>query len=292
MILSTALDSFAKKLGYAEGVRTLAKAGFDAFDLSMFDTHKEDHIFNQDRYKEPLNEMLEVMKEEGIICNQAHAVFPGRKPDDDEYNEKFFKITVRNMECASILGAKVIVIHPIYYPDCTEEEQLTKNLEMYAEFLPYAKKFNIKIAIENMWTWDQKRKRIKANVCSFGADLARYYDLLDPEWFTVCLDLGHCPLVGDETPDAIRVLGHDRIKALHVHDVDYINDLHTLPYLGKMDWDEIAKALAEIDYDGDFTFEITSFHEQFPKELMLSVAKLSHDTGRFLIEKIEKYKKK
>ena len=33
-------------------------------------------------------------------------------------------------------------------------------------------------------------------------------------------------------------------------------DLHILPYLGKLNWAEICAALGEIDYQGDFTYEV------------------------------------
>ena len=56
--------------------------------------------------------------------------------------------------------------------------------------------------------------------------------------------------------DMIRKLGHDRLGALHIHDNDFTMDQHLLPYLGKLDWADIAKALGEIDYQGDFTYEV------------------------------------
>jgi sugar phosphate isomerase/epimerase len=56
------------------------------------------------------------------------------------------------------------------------------------------------------------------------------------------------------------------LHALHVHDNDYIDDRHTLPGLGRMDWEEIMKALAEIDYDGDFTYEADNFLVNIPRE--------------------------
>ena len=103
------------------------------------------------------------------------------------------------------------------------------------------------------------------------------------------LDTGHCGLIGQKTADAVRALG-GRLGALHVHDNNYIADNHTLPYLGKLNWDEILKALAEINYSGDFTFEAMCFLYGFDKDFMPTVLKFMHDTGRYMIEKIQKYK--
>ena len=104
--------------------------------------------------------------------------------------------------------------------------------------------------------------------------------------FTACLDLGHCGLYGFDAAETIRGLGH-RLGALHVHDNDYQTDAHTAPYLGKMHWDTICEALRDVQYGGDFTLEADNFFNHFPEDLAPSVAKLMHDIGRELIERIK-----
>ena len=128
------------------------------------------------------------------------------------------------------------------------------------------------------------------NVCSFGADLCEYYDgLANPKAFTVCLDLGHCGLVGEEPQDAIRILGHDRLGSLHVHDNNYRQDNHTVPYdYGmKMNWNEITKALGEIDYAGDFTFEADNFPARFDDSVVQDAVNFMAVIGRRLCAKID-----
>ena len=85
------------------------------------------------------------------------------------------------------------------------------------------------------------------------------------------------------------MLGHDRLSALHVHDNDYKNDTHTLPYYGKMNWDEITKALSDIKYKGRFTYEAAVFLKPLPheEEAVLAGLKYMEAIGRFLIKKIE-----
>jgi sugar phosphate isomerase/epimerase len=101
-----------------------------------------------------------------------------------------------------------------------------------------------------------------------------------------CLDIGHAPLVGVDPCELIRALGRDRLKALHVHDVDGINDLHTLPYLSKINWDSVCAALKEIGYEGDLTFEAGNFVTPLPTELSAAAAKFMVAAGRHLIDKI------
>ena len=84
-----------------------------------------------------------------------------------------------------------------------------------------------------------------------------YIDTLGNDLFVACLDAGHALLTYDSPARMAKVLG-SRLKVLHVHDVDGIDDLHTVPYLGNNDWPEFCQALKEIGYKGTFNFETLS----------------------------------
>jgi sugar phosphate isomerase/epimerase len=96
--------------------------------------------------------------------------------------------------------------------------------------------------------------------------------------------------VGEEAQDAIRILGHDRLKALHVHDNNYKEDTHTLPGLMMMNWDEITRALADIDYSGEFTYEADTFLKNFDNAFKPEAVRFMVKRGRDLIAKIEAHK--
>ena len=117
----------------------------------------------------------------------------------------------QSIRIAGVLGAKSIIVHPIAYSS-DEKEQKAFNLEFYRNIEPVALEYGIKIALENMWGYDGRRGYIVPNVCSFGRDLCEYYDELNnPKAYTVCLDLGHSGLVGEEPDEAIRALGAERL---------------------------------------------------------------------------------
>jgi sugar phosphate isomerase/epimerase len=164
-------------------------------------------------------------------------------------------------------------------------------VEFYGKLMPYCEKFDIKIATENMWQYDDKRKIIIESTCGTPEEFNRYVDAVNNENLVACLDLGHCGLIGEDAAYMIRTIGHDRLQALHVHDNDHLHDSHTAPYCGKMDWDAIAQALADIDYTGVFTFEADDFYSSYPDEFFPTCAKFLHDIGRLLISKIEAAKK-
>ena len=90
----------------------------------------------------------------------------------------------------------------------------------------------------------------------------------------------------------IRILGYDRLGALHVHDNDYTRDQHMLPYMGKLNWAEITKALGEIDYKGDFTYEVNGQFIFDVDEGFIPVgAKIMADVGKYLVSMVEKNRK-
>lgn len=287
MILSTQTDYLTHRFGIEKGIRMLCEAGFDALDFSMFALFSEKNPLNTEGngYVENIKK---IASEYGVYFNQAHAPFPSSKEKDEEYNKKAFKAIVRAMEICNILEIGVVIVHPTDISNKQEKKQY--NLDFYNRLLPYCEKYNVKVALENMWGYDSVAKKIIPNVCSTAEELAEYVDALDSKYFTVCLDLGHCGLVGEDAANMIRVLGHDRLTSLHVHDNDGVNDSHTAPFFGVMDWNSITRALAEIDYVGDFTFEADNFFLRKPDELLPVTARYMHDIGRVLIGMIENAK--
>ena len=278
MLLSTQTDVTAREFGLPEAVRLIGAAGFDAADISMFDDEWNQWMF-ADGFGPRVLEVKRAAKEAGIVLNQAHAPFPTMKDGDAEFNEKRMAQVKRSIEIAGMLEVRNIVVHPVVF----KKQMKAKNLAMYRELQSAARKAGVRIALENMWGRDNRRNVICKNVCSDAESLAEYFDALDPDLFSVCLDLGHIGLVGDYEVGTIKKLGAKRLKCLHVHDTDYRNDLHTLPWCGRLPWQEIMAALGEIGYTGDLTFEADNFIAHTPKTLIPSALRYMHDVGRELI---------
>jgi sugar phosphate isomerase/epimerase len=294
MIISTQTDAFAAKFGDHDAIKYLAQIGYDAFDYSMFNLLSKNimHPLMRDDYKDYAQSLRRTADEHNIICNQAHAPFPSYiqypKEGQESFNEIIVPAIVRAMESAAIIGAKIIIVHPVMLDEPVRQKEM--NMQFYNNLLPYCKKYNIKIALENMWGWDDINKKVTPSVCSTGAEFCEYLDMLDKDWFVACLDLGHSEMQGSgaaSSVELIHALGHDRLKALHIHDNDKIGDTHTMPFMGKINWDEIMRALKAINYNGDFTFEADNFLSGFPAELYLSASALMLDVGRYFVGKYE-----
>lgn len=290
MILSTSIFHICEKVSVREAIKMVRAAGFDAYDMGLFEMYKnEDSIFNSDRYLQEAKSIRAYADQLGIVCNQAHAPFPSSR-GDDERDPIIFQKIVRSMEIASALGAGIIVVHPkqhLTYADHAEE-LFRINVQFYQSLIPYCEKFGIRVATENMWQRNPASNAITDSTCSRSLEFNKYIDALNSEWITGCLDIGHVSLVTDKLVDFIHDMGRERLQALHVHDTDFIRDRHNLPFAEDIDFHAVAKALGEIDYQGDLTFEIDRFFKKAPVELLPAACRYACEVGRFLISEIEK----
>jgi len=292
LLLSTQNSHAMGTFGWEGSIDFLKEAGYDAIDASLFCMSSDNDPFCGPDYKARVEEIRAYADKAGIGFNQSHVPFVFNWKNPNEYEERFFPRQVRGLEITAMLGGEIAIVHPIHHTEYLghEEEMFENNIKFYRALLPYAKEYGVKIALENMWQNEKKRKCIGDDVCSRASEFVRYIDTLDSEYFVACLDLGHCGLVGEEPHDAIRILGHDRLKALHVHDNNYRSDMHTLPGMSDMNYDEIMKALADIRYDGEFTYEADAFLHHFPRDFKLNAAKFMVEMGHYLIDKYDRFR--
>ena len=287
MLFAQYTSYLAQIFGVEKAVEMLADAGFPAVDISMMNMPDPPLC---DDWRELVPRLNAIAKERGIVYIQAHSPCGGWQDYIDNIIPKLPDV----FECAGMLKIPYVVVHPImrgyYYDD--KEKMFAENIEFYKSIAPLAKKNGVKIALENMW----QRHRVSKHIGDcIGADpnelVALYETLADPEAFTICLDIGHVALCGREPEDAIRVIGGERLGCIHAHDVDYVEDLHVQPGLGKINWDRVCRALAEVDYKGCFTLEAGKTYNNLDKEQLPALLKFMAEATRYLTEKIEKYKK-
>lgn len=289
MLLSTDISGIGRTLPYEEAVRIYAQAGFDALDFSIGNRYLE-YPDGEGKARQ-LRSLAESL---GVSFRQAHAPFRFTGWGEEGMFENTVLPTVTHaMKIAAIAGVPIIVVHPIkYLPYDTHQAQLYEmNLDYYRRLIPYCEEYGICVAAENMYGADPKRNRFCPSVCHSAEEFNRLLDDLNSPWVKGCLDVGHSALTGGEPQDMIRKMGASHIHALHIHDVDYVLDLHTVPYNGKLDWDAITQALGEIGYAGDFTFEADNFFTGLDPALIPSAARYLHDVGRLLISKVEAARK-
>lgn len=257
MKISTEIGSAANVIGEAKAIELYAKAGFDAWDFSMFAMCrydwatgglKENHhpLAGQD-YLAFARNLRKIGEENGIHCNQSHAPFP-------TYCKEIRDHLKRAIECTAEAGGAICIIHPDNFRSPEE------NAEMYAELLPFAKEHGVKLATENMWNWDNEKNCAAPAACSSPENFCTHIDVLQDDFMVACLDIGHAEMKGVDTSavEMIHALGH-RLQALHIHDNDKLHDSHQIPFSMDIDFPAVAKALKDIGYTGYLTLEADAY---------------------------------
>lgn len=270
-------EQIARRVGDKKAIEMIKTAGFDGYDYTMAE-YNYDLLFNNEKYLEYAKEIRRFADDLGISCLQAHAPSPRMRTLEQVI--PCVPIFLKAIEISAILGCKILVVHPGAF--LTAEENKT---HLYDKLLPYAIEKGVIIATENMFKWkDETEKETVPAACGTALDFIEHIDLMNNGNFTACLDVGHAEMVNCEgAAYMIRQLGHNRVGALHIHDNDLYDDLHTLPFVGKIDWEEVMQALKDINYQGCFTYENTAFFKAFPDELLLDCLRFSEKVGRFLI---------
>lgn len=255
--ISTEIASAARIIGEEKAIEAYAKAGFDAWDFSMFamvryDWGKNiclptDHPLAGNSYLQFARKLRKIGEDNGIHCNQSHAPFP-------IYNTEIRSMMKRAIECTAEAGGDICVIHP------DNNKSPEENAEMFLELLPFAKEHHVRLATENMWNWNNETKRAAFAACATPESFNAHLDAVNDDSLVACLDIGHAEMMGESTSavQMIHALGN-RLQALHIHDNDQIYDSHQIPLSMKIDFKKVVAALKDIGYAGYFTLEADAY---------------------------------
>jgi len=276
--LSSNIIKFHNELGLKKTIDVFSEAGFEEIDFNADLEEYHTDMHDENFYRS----IKKYAKDKGIGFAQTHAPFASSFTDKEKTKQRFDDI-IRSMKHSSWLGAQMIVIHPcthIDYRDANNCDLMIEyNLNFYKKLIPYAEAFELKIAIEN----------IPGCITETAEGLLALVNTLNNEAFTVCYDVGHANICGQDPVDMARKLGK-HIGCTYIHDNDGICDSHTLPYYGTIDWENVMKAFAEIGYEGNLNYEAGLFLNKVPIDLRNDSAKYMAKVGKYLIERYLYYK--
>jgi len=206
------------------------------------------HEWNTDYiYSElEIDNIIELLKIYNLKVLDLHAS-EGKKNNwispDESIRKAGMELVKNRIFMANKLLCEVIVLHFKREPINESEKKaywdiLHKSLN---ELKPYAKKYNVKIALENYENEDSKE--IKKLLLEYDYDFLGF-----------CYDSGHGNL-----GNGIAVLKElkDRLISIHLHDNDGKTDQHNLLFSGTIDWNELAKILVESSYKKEISMEVS-----------------------------------
>jgi sugar phosphate isomerase/epimerase len=155
----------------------------------------------------------------------------------------------QSMAYASDLNAQLWVFHPgaktgisTFYPG----EDWKQNNQTIQQLHETAEKYGLNTAIENL---PEKYGFIMRN----PEDFQRFYKETSLNDIGIVLDVGHANLE-NQTLNFLKKLP-DKIVHMHLSDNTGENDQHLGIGYGKINWQQIAETLREIDYDKNIIIE-------------------------------------
>lgn len=290
----------------SKGMHLIADAGFDCVDFnldSFFDKTVYEDNFRNTVFDFSINDLKlffgqykAEMDACGLTAHQVHAPFPiwgDLAWEQNDYVQQ--NVIPKSIIIAGLLGAKWMVIHPVnMHRQHGIDNEKKFNIEYLQSLIPLLKQTKVGICIENMHSGVGGRHT--EGMFADPEEAIYYVDTLNEiageELFGVCLDTGHLQVSKRNVPDYIRRVGK-RLKALHLHENNGVDDLHQMPFTFGYDendglnWEEISKALKETGYEGALCFETHPCMRAFPDEILLPALQTICAIGQYMKSEME-----
>jgi len=262
-----------------ESIRLCSEAGYQVLDFCFQDLLVSNSFFLEKAWKEGIQDILAFSQSKGIVFSQGHAVVHDFCNDrlDHDY---LYSLVLRCVDSAALLGIPWLVVHPSTDRNSAAPYRTSrkKNIEYFLRLTEYASKKNVGIAAENMWDAHL------SPACVYARDAEELADLTDRvPGLCICWDVEHGSIMKQNQREMIKLLGK-RIAATHISDQTGLDNFHVLPFHGVTDWAEIVDTLADINYQGDFTFEAQHALIHLPFALVPEALKYSAVIGGYLVD--------
>ncbi len=242
----------------------VSKIGYDGLDFSLYAKHcTPNEIFLSDRkvWQKYYLEKRAMIEDLGLKVFQTHATFPSNYDGNERISEHCLDQMKREIEATALLGSKYVVIHPINlaFGDYRKEDDFAFNMEFYTKLSDTLNEFDVYLGIENMFEFDTDKRLYVSTGCSLPQDVNKYVEsankMANSDRYVSCLDTGHMNIHSYPPEKAIREIG-EKIKLLHVNDNFGYGDYHNAIGIGSINWNEVAKALKDINYKGVLSLEL------------------------------------
>lgn len=265
-------------------IQVLANAGYRVLDMNFHDCANFPTPLLTDAWEFWVDDIAEAAAKYGVEFSQSHLHFyEFTMASEDEALAKE-EIIRRCMKGSAMLGVTWAVTHgaTVFHSACMRKDSLEANVKYFTEKLEMAKRWNLNLAIENLWDLNiAPKKRYTAS----AEELVELVDALGSEGVGICWDFEHASIMEQDQTAALRHIG-SRLKATHVSDHYGIQADHQIPYFGSTDWEAFLPVLKEIGYQGDFVYETHRYTQNMPDALMDGALKFSIEVGNYLLQMI------
>ncbi len=239
---STLISMLPKELSYADRFALARESGFEAIEMQTIT--KDDEAA----------EIKEASKKAGLrihsVMNMDHWRLPLSSGDPEVVSGsvKGMETSIKN---AALWGADAVLLVPAVVDAKTSyKDAWTRSQRVIKErLLPMARDMKVIIAVEEVWN-----KFLLSPI-----EFAKYVDEFDSPWLKAYFDVGNVVFYAFPQ-DWVRTLG-SRIVKVHLKDfkLDRQSGRFTWPNIGEgdIDWPELRRAFADINYNGYMTTELS-----------------------------------
>lgn len=293
MWLSTSTNLFGSDQGRPyrttmdESIRVCGEAGYRYLDANFCGQCRRGRpvaAMTEDNWAEHAAHWRRIGDEMGVQFKQAHAFFSISGPvtmdtfPGGEFGEEMMR---RSVLAAQIMGVEWMVVHPVCVVAdgrLDDDAAYRYNLAYFRRWHKFWRAHGIGMAIENMFN-GANHPNTWGNIDL----LIRLVDELNEPDIGVCLDTGHAWITGYKPADCVRRIGA-RLRATHIaENHGQGKDEHVAPFMGTIDWAETVRALREINYGHDFSFEVQNLTGCFPKAVQPELIRFSRRLGEYLL---------
>lgn len=230
-------------LSILEKFKLLKSLGFDGVEMDSPSTLDRDEVLRaRDETGLPIHGVVDSVHWQKTLSDNSPAV---RAEGVDGLTTA--------IEDASVYGASTVLLVPaVVNKEVSYEEAYRRSQKEIRSVLPLARKYGVKIAIENVWNM----------FLLSPMECARYIDEFESDQIGWYFDVGN--VVNYGWPEHwIRILGH-RILKLDIKEYSRAIRDQEGPYAGfrvklgegDCDWPAVTQALADIGYEGWATAEV------------------------------------
>jgi sugar phosphate isomerase/epimerase len=188
------------------------------------------------------------MKEFGLQLTDLHGSAGKEKGwcSEREYERLAGLELVKNrVSMTARLGGDVVIMHLPALPEdkAAHAGYWTRVRRTLDEVRPWARMHGVRIALENL-----------SRATSFD-EIETVFERHGEEYVGLCYDSGHGNISGDglDRLDQIK----DRLISLHLHDNDASGDQHKPLFSGTVDWERLARIIAQSGYRKWVSMETT-----------------------------------
>ena len=199
-----------------------------------------------DNYIEEGKRFKRFLDENGYTMTQGHIDWPFEYVGDDKADN--IERIIRNIKLYEAMGIKCAVLHcdRVLGLDASVEEKIELNILGLKKLSEGIKGVDITICLENLTSFVTDADTLLYIIEKVG----------DPK-FAICLDTGHLNYTKASSQREFILKAGKKLRALHIADNDGSDDQHLMPFgKGKVNFEEVVKALDEIGYEGLFNYEI------------------------------------